>query len=114
MNLIRRIEEQMRINGIKQVELSATLGISTSTLNTWIRGNVDTIPSQYIMPICDALGVTPTYLLTGESEIEQTTIQDLPESEQKLLDYFRSIDWEGQQVVIHAAIAEHRRIISNT
>lgn len=90
MSLINDILDILNDKNKKQSELCAYLDINTSTMTNWKNRNTDP-PSKYIIPICEFLGVTPYYLLTGKEKgtesFENIPEQELIESYRKLSDF---------------------------
>lgn len=98
MSLIHSILNILNDKCIKQSELCAYLGINTSTMTNWKNRNTDP-PSKYIIPICEFLGVSPYYLLTGKENN-----QSLPDDEQELLNYYKKLpERERQRLIGRAA-----------
>lgn len=60
------ISEIIKANKITQKELAIKIGVSTSTLNNWLKLG-RSIPSEYIAPICESLGVQFETLLCNAS-----------------------------------------------
>jgi len=94
----KRIAKRRRELGFTQVHVNEMAGLSDKYLS-----NIETarsIPSiDVLMRICEALSVTPDYLLNGTLLKENTDLSDkisdkaksLPEAKLRLLDSF--IDW---------------------
>ena len=55
----------------KQEELAAFLGIGPTTVTTWKKRNTDP-PAKFVMRICEFLGCSPEYLLTGDDPSKDT------------------------------------------
>jgi repressor LexA len=91
MTVGQRIIQILKDRGIQQIELARYLGASQSTVNGWNLKNRNPT-SEYIMPICEFLKITPTYLLTGveDDESDYTSSND----ERKLLKYYRQLPVE--------------------
>ncbi|UKI15865.1 MAG: helix-turn-helix domain-containing protein [Ruminococcus sp.] len=51
------------------------LGVGSSTVNNWIKLD-RSIPSEYIIPICEFIGITPYLLLTGKEEPPSAGLSD--------------------------------------
>ena len=91
---------------LTQKELSTYISVAPSTLNNWIQLG-RSIPSEYIIPICEFFDVSLEYLLTGKenacspaiihaNEKEQTKIKSIDAKEQRLLNAFRALPLEEQ------------------
>lgn len=112
MTIANRLSELLREKRIQQKQLAQALGISPSTVNTWLSRGED-FPAQFVMPICKILNVPAEKLLEGRDvplpEIPDDYVQ-LSEEERFLLDTIRSLDREGVIVVTNKAIEEARRV----
>ena len=113
MTISARISDLLRQKGITQKALAETIGVTPSTVNTWIKTDAESIPSAYIMSVCRLFEICPEELLDGTPGANtNATIPDgyeqLDESESRLISILRSLDWEGKNIVINAAIMEHR------
>ena len=64
MTVNERVSSVLKSKKATQRDLAAEIGVSTSTLNNWLKLGRD-IPAQYIVPICEFLNTSPAYLLTG-------------------------------------------------
>ena len=64
MTISDRIFELMKQKNIKQKDFSTLTGIPQSTISDWKKKSTNPA-SDKIMAICEALDVTPYYLLTG-------------------------------------------------
>ena len=67
MSIIERILYTLKERGLSMADLSRFLKINTSTISNWKLYNRNP-PAEYIIPICEFLGVSSHYLLTGENE----------------------------------------------
>ena len=64
MTISERIFERLSQLSMTQKEFSEKTGISPSTISEW-KKNKTNPSSEKIMPICEALDVTPDWLLSG-------------------------------------------------
>ena len=64
MTISERIFERLEKLHMTQREFSARTGIKPSTISEW-KKNKTNPSSEKIMPICEALDVTPDWLLSG-------------------------------------------------
>lgn len=94
MNISQKIQDELKKRNFTQKELANHLSIATSTINNWIKLN-RSVPAEHIIPICEFLGVTPYYLLTGK---EKESCDNIPERE--LLENYRKLsDFEKGEVL---------------
>lgn len=70
MTVNERVSCALKGQKATQRDLAAAIGVSTSTLNNWLKLGRD-IPAQYIVPICEFFDVSLSFLLTG-SETEKS------------------------------------------
>ena len=64
MTISERIFERLTQLSMTQKEFSEKTGILPSTISEW-KKNKTNPSSEKIMPICEAIGVTPEWLLSG-------------------------------------------------
>lgn len=103
MNFLIELGNRIRIlrlkNRFTQDELAQKVGYtSRSSINKIEKGLVD-IPQSKIAELAEALGVTPTYILFGDEEINENPPEQqiLPEGELLLLELFRKLPKEAQE-----------------
>lgn len=87
MTISQRIFEILAIQGKKQKDLAAYIGISTSAISDWKKKNTNPSAGN-ISAIADFLGVTLDYLLTGYNRVDK----NIPSEIQKLIDNYNSVD----------------------
>jgi transcriptional regulator with XRE-family HTH domain len=109
-----RLQEALRITGTKQIELSRLTKIDRGTINNYLTGKYE--PKQdKLSIIADALNVDPVWLMGYDvpMEREKKTPEklELSEGEEMLLDLFRRVPVESQQMVldlIKAVLKQHQ------
>ena len=75
MTVSDRIFMKMEELSMTQKEFSETTGILQSTISEWKKRKTNPL-SDKIMPICEVLGVTPEWLLTGDDTLYYTVKKD--------------------------------------
>lgn len=97
MKVGQRVIELLRKKGLEQKELALFLGTKPSTVNGWKAENRN--PScDAILPICEFLDVSPTFLLSGKEDTENSIGQEwidiiahIPEEKQDMCkDFLRT------------------------
>ena len=87
--------------------LAKLLGVSTGQTTSWRQRNCDP-PVKYLPQICEYLGVSIAFLVTGE-EAKVDLAKVLAEDEAVLLERYRSLDADGREIVRATALQEQRR-----
>lgn len=87
--------------------LAKLLGVSTGQTTSWRQRNCDP-PVKYLPQICEYLGVSIAFLVTGE-EAKVDLAKVLTEDEAVLLERYRSLDADGREIVRATALQEQRR-----
>jgi len=92
MDINERLFKVMKDNGISIRELDSRTGITASTISDW--NTKHTNPTAEKIPIvCEALGITVSYLLKGTEETDFV----LSDDERNLVETFRNADVESQK-----------------
>lgn len=73
--IIKRILELLESKNLKMADLCRYLDINTSTMTNWKNRNTDP-PAKFIFPICEFLGVSCEYVLTGTEKISAFSQED--------------------------------------
>ena len=98
-----RLKEALRLTGTKQIELSRLTNIDKGTINNYLWGKYE--PKQNkLSVIAETLDVNPVWLMGYDVPMEREkntpdTIK-LTEGEEMLLDLFRRVPVENQQLVL--------------
>ena len=111
MTPTKRMNEALMQKRIQKKQLADAIGVPATTLNSWINRGGD-FPSSYILPVAEALGVHPLWLITGEDVLPPKIPEnyvELKDDELFLLETFRALDREGKIVVANKAVEEMRR-----
>ena len=75
MTIGERILQLLKDKGLKQKDLASHLNTKPSTVNGWNQPNRNP-SSELIIPICEFLGVSPEFLLTGKEKVSTVSISD--------------------------------------
>ena len=105
MMIGRKIQVALRMSNHTQRELSARLHVPASTICGWIKGDVASVPSEYVLPICDFCGCSVTSLLSDSDTVE---VKSEP-AKDRFWDLYDSLDDDGKVVVQSVIISESRR-----
>ena len=71
--IIHRILMLLEEKSLTAADLCRAIGINTSTMTNWKNRGTDP-PAKLIVPICEFLGVSSDYLLTGKDNSIKGTI----------------------------------------
>lgn len=94
MKISERIFSIMKTKRITQAELAEALGITQPSVGNWkTRGT--TPPMEYLPKICEVLGVSWEYLITGEENKNYISPEEI-----KLLEQYRKILPSGQKDIL--------------
>jgi transcriptional regulator with XRE-family HTH domain len=86
--------------GLTQEELATKMGYkSKSTINK-IELGINDIPQSKIVKFAEVLGTTPAYLMGWEEDEPIEQITQLTEGEKQLLELFRKVPENQQQMVL--------------
>lgn len=95
--MYERIQILCEQNGTTITKLCILITGSSGNLNTWKKGYMRT---DYLKKIADYFNVSTDYLLTGE---EKSSLPDLTENEQRILDIFKRLTESQQGQIIGRA-----------
>lgn len=93
MTVGEKIKERRKALGLTQTELGERLGVQKNAVSKWETGRVDDIPGSKIRAMAALFGVTPSYLIDGETDPEfdnftyamQNETKDLTEMDKQIL-----------------------------
>ena len=85
--LVKRIKNDKIMS---QAELARVLGISEAAVSRWLNGT-GLIKLEYVIPICDALKITPNELFNYDINLENRELLDILDKNPKLKAYVLSM-----------------------
>lgn len=111
MTISERVFATLKQRGKTQVALAEYLGMNKSTVGYWFK-NGGGIPSECLMPICQFLGISPNFVLTGipDPDPEDAPVSDMTEDERELLRVYRQLDREGRTMTLATAYNHRNRV----
>lgn len=98
MTICERMFDIMEKRGVTAYVLAQKTGLSNSTLSNWRTRNTDP-PSKYIVPICEAIGCSVEYLLTG-ADTGETSSLNVTCDELEMLDLYRRMSKRDQLLLL--------------
>ena len=96
MIVSERIFMILKEKKISQAEFAAGTGIPPSVISDWKRKGTNPATDR-ILPICQYLGVSPTYLLDTSIPPSPPAIGDFTDSENTLIEIYRSLNPSNQE-----------------
>lgn len=97
----QRMREAMEAVGLSQSELCERTKIPKSAMSQYLSGAFKPKQERTYL-IARALGVSESWLMGCDTSRERN--ESPPDNEQQLLDLFRQLNDEGQQIVIDCAV----------
>ena len=105
MTISERLFSELERRNLTAYALCQTLGINTTTTTNWKQRGTDP-PAKFLIPICEFLGCSLEYLLTGQ-ETEKKPAPGISGNGLELLEYFEQLS-EREQLLL---IGESRRLL---
>lgn len=101
MTICERLFSTLDEKGLKAAGLCRVLGIGTNITTGWKQRNTDP-PAKYIAPICEYLGCSIEFLLTGREPqgTKKELTQEMTPDELEVLELFRALPYKEQQRAI--------------
>lgn len=104
MNIGNIIRSRRMELGLTLEEIGAYVGVGKSTVKKWESGYIKNIKRDKIALLAEVLKLSPLTFITGEVQIEDKEISpgemQLTEGEEKMLELFRLIPEDQQQMVL--------------
>lgn len=101
MTICERMFQELERKNLTAYGLCQAIGVGTSTTTTWKTRNTDP-PAKHICSICEYLGCSIEYLLTGQEPqgIKKEPTQEISPDELEMLELFRALPYKEQQRAI--------------
>ncbi len=104
-NMARKIKELRQAKGLTLEQVATVVGVGKSTVRKWETGMIANMKRDKIAALAKALGTTPAYLMGWTEDIKKVENNSpeelvLSEGEKMLLDLFRQVPEEQQQLVL--------------
>ena len=96
----RKIKELRTAKKMTLEQVAKIVGVGKSTVRKWETGMIANMKRDKIALLATALSTTPAYLMGWDDEEPDTNIIALSEQEQYILDLFRQVPENKQQMVI--------------
>ena len=103
MTICERLFSTLDEKGLKAAGLCRVLGIGTNITTGWKQRNTDP-PAKYIAPICEYLGCSVEYLLTGQ-DTEKAPAPGISENGREMLALYEKLP-EREQVLLLGRLQE--------
>ena len=111
--LSERMEYVLKTTGITQTELANRLGVKQQAISRVCRGQTKT--STFLLPMCDELGVDPTWLANGVGE-PFTQKKELKDQIRRIpeISWKQAIDWRDKYTDIDSSeLGEYWRVTAD-
>lgn len=103
MTICERMFAAIDTKGLTAHGLAKVIGVGTNQTTNWKQRNTDP-PAKYILPICEYLGCSVEYLLTGQ-EAEKSPVPGLTENGREMLELFDQLS-EREQLLLLGRLQE--------
>lgn len=101
--MAQRIKELRHSRGLTLEQVAEVVGVGKSTVRKWETGMIANMRRDKIADLAKALGTTPAYLMGWNENDENSnspTKPALSEGEAKLIELFRQVPEDKQQLVL--------------
>lgn len=98
--MAQRIKYLRQEKGLTLEQVASVVGVGKSTVRKWETGMIANMKRDKIASLAKALGTTPEYLMGWEKKKNSPSEVQLTEGEKMMLDLFRLIPEDQQQVFL--------------
>lgn len=102
--MAKRIKDLRQEKGLTLEQVADVVGVGKSTVRKWETGMIANMRRDKIADLAKALGTTPAYLMGWEEDDSKKELSPnepvLTEGEEVLLDLFRRVPEDKQQLVL--------------
>lgn len=98
MTICERLFDELERRGLTAYGLCQALGVTTSTTTSWRQRGTDP-PAKHLCRICEYLGCSVEYLLTGQ-EAEKSPAPGLTENGRVMLELFNQLPERDQLLLL--------------
>lgn len=98
--MAQRIKALRKEKDLTLEQVADIVGVGKSTVRKWETGMIANMKRDKIASLAKALGTTPEYLMGWEEKKSSPSELPLTEGEKILLDLFRRVPEENQQMVL--------------
>ena len=101
--MAQRIKELRQERGMTLEQVADVVGVGKSTVRKWETGMIANMRRDKIAALAKALGTTPAYLMGWKEDDDSKKSpdkQELTEGEKALLELFRKVPKEQQELVL--------------
>lgn len=98
MTICERMFDELEKRGLTAYALCKHLGVKTNATTSWKQRNTDP-PAKYIAQICEFLGCSLEYLLTGQ-ETEKAPVLEISENGREMLDLYEQLSQKEQLLLL--------------
>lgn len=104
MTISERLFDEINRRNLTAYGLCKALGINPTTTTNWKQRNTDP-PAKYILPICEFLGCSVEYLLTGEDAgapvvIKKEPVPGISENGREMLALYEKLSERDQLLLL--------------
>ena len=98
--MAHRIKDLRKEKNLTLEQVADIVGVGKSTVRKWETGMIANMKRDKIASLAKALGTTPEYLMGWEEKKSSPSDPQLTEGEKALLDLFKRVPEDKQQLVL--------------